>query len=53
MEAIKINLINNVYKGTVEYSTHVADYGWMAWTDNGKLAGTEGKNKQMEAIKTN
>ena len=51
MEAIKINLINNVYKGTVEYSTHVADYGWMAWTDNGKLAGTEGKNKQMEAIK--
>lgn len=51
MEAIKINLINNVYKGTVEYSAHVADYGWMAWTDNGKQAGTTGKNKQMEAIK--
>ena len=51
MEAIKINLINNVYKGTVEYSAHVADYGWMAWTDNGKQAGTTGENKQMEAIK--
>ena len=51
MEAIKINLINNVYKGTVSYSTHVADYGWMSWTDNGETAGTEGKNKQMEAIK--
>ena len=51
MEAIKINLINNVYKDTVEYSAHVADYGWMAWTDNGKQAGTTGKNKQMEAIK--
>ena len=51
MEAIKINLINNVYKGTVEYSAHVADYGWMAWTDNGNQAGTTGENKQMEAIK--
>ena len=51
MEAIKISLTNNAYNGTVEYSVHVQDYGWMAWTDNGKLAGTTGKNKQIEAIK--
>ena len=32
-------------------SAHVADIGWMDWVTDGNIAGTTGKNKQMEAIK--
>ena len=36
---------------SVSYSTHVQTYGWMTAVKDGKLAGTEGKKKRMEAIK--
>nr|WP_251006001.1 Ig-like domain-containing protein [Carnobacterium sp. ISL-102] len=36
---------------SVSYSTHVQSYGWMSEVKDGKLAGTEGKRKRMEAIK--
>lgn len=36
---------------SVSYSTHVQSYGWMTAAKDGKLAGTEGKKKRMEAIK--
>lgn len=35
----------------VLYSSHVEDKGWQVTVTNGKLSGTEGKNKQLEAIK--
>lgn len=36
---------------TVLYSSHVEDKGWQTTVKNGQLSGTEGKNKQLEAVK--
>ncbi|MEH7275471.1 SH3 domain-containing protein, partial [Neobacillus vireti] len=36
---------------SVVYSTHVQDYGWLAGVSNGKMSGTQGQAKRMEAIK--
>lgn len=38
---------------TIEYSTHVEDIGWQGAVRNGELAGTTGRNKQIEAIRIN
>ena len=38
---------------TIEYSTHVEDIGWQGVVRNGELAGTTGRNKQVEAIRIN
>ncbi|MCI8550450.1 MAG: hypothetical protein HFI68_07675 [Lachnospiraceae bacterium] len=35
----------------VTYQTHVQTYGWLPETSNGKLNGTEGQSKRLEAIK--
>ena len=42
-----------VGKPSVTYSTHVQDYGWMDFVKDGKLSGTQGKAKRLEAIKMN
>ena len=34
----------------VLYQTHVQDYGWQAWVNNGATAGTSGESKRLEAI---
>ena len=35
----------------VRYSAHVQDIGWQDYVENGKLAGTTGRNLQIESIK--
>jgi beta-N-acetylglucosaminidase len=36
---------------SVNYTTHVQDYGWLKGVSNGEMSGTEGQAKRMEAIK--
>ena len=38
---------------SLAYSTHVQDYGWMAFVENGAMSGTQGQAKRLEAIKIN
>jgi uncharacterized protein YjdB len=40
-----------VIQSLVHYSTHVQDYGWLNPESNGKISGTVGEAKRMEAIK--
>lgn len=35
---------------SINYKTHIEDYGWQNWTSNGNTSGTTGLNKQVEAI---
>jgi beta-N-acetylglucosaminidase len=63
LEAIEIVLVakggdapgstNNplIIDPSVVYSTHVQDYGWLAGVSDGKMSGTQGQAKRMEAIK--
>ncbi len=52
LEAVKINLLNSPYTGSIEYQTHIQTYGWEGqWASNGQLSGTEGKSKRLEAIR--
>ena len=53
LEAIQIELKNQLYEGNVEYSTHIQDIGWQDWKSNGAIAGTSGQSKRLEAIKIN
>lgn len=36
---------------SISYATHVQSYGWMNSVSNGKLSGTTGKSKRVEAVK--
>ncbi len=36
---------------SVSFTTHVQDYGWQGWVENGAVSGTEGEAKRLEAIK--
>ncbi|MFQ6792503.1 MAG: glucosaminidase domain-containing protein [Thomasclavelia sp.] len=45
------NVTVNKQKPSIQYQTHVADYGWLSFVSEGKTSGTTGENKQMEAIK--
>lgn len=47
MEAIKITLKSSL-EGGVKMRAHVADDGWLDWTDD--IAGTTGQCRRMEAI---
>ncbi|MEH7353723.1 hypothetical protein V7150_09100, partial [Neobacillus drentensis] len=63
LEAIEIVLVKKggeapgstdqpfLIKQTVVYSTHVETYGWMGYVSNGKMSGTKGEAKRIEAIK--
>ncbi|OLS37827.1 hypothetical protein [Bacillus sp. MRMR6] len=63
LEAIEIRLVakggqapgsvNNffVIDPSVTYSTHIQDYGWQQFVEDGALSGTSGKAKRLEAIK--
>ena len=35
----------------VKYCGHLQDIGWTNWVANGKIAGTTGQSRRMEAIK--
>jgi len=50
MEAIKISLDNQSIDGSIRYRAHVQDIGWQDYVVAGKIAGTVGKNKPIEAI---
>lgn len=49
-EAIKIQLTQKKYSGSVQYRTHVQTYGWLDWVSDGAVSGTEGQAKRMEAL---
>ena len=38
-------------KPTIKYSTHVQSHGWLEYVNEGKMSGTEGEAKRLEAIK--
>lgn len=50
LEAIRINLSNKQYTGSIMYRTHVQSYGWQNWVSDGELSGTSGQAKRLEAI---
>lgn len=51
-EAFTFQLIGAEYDGSIEYTTHVENLGWLSnWAKNGDVSGTIGKNLQIEAIK--
>ncbi|EOB3446415.1 trypsin-like serine protease [Enterococcus faecalis] len=50
MEAIKININDSKFAGSIQYRTHVKDKGWLNWVSNGTVSGTTGQKRQMEAI---
>ena len=51
LEAIKIILENPEYNGSVQYKSHIEDYGWEKdWKSSGEISGTSGKAKQLEAV---
>lgn len=35
---------------SVTYQTHVQDYGWQEWKNDGELSGTSGQSKRLEGI---
>ncbi|MCI9487275.1 MAG: cellulase family glycosylhydrolase [Lachnospiraceae bacterium] len=44
--------VKNLAEGiTVSYQTHVQSYGWQEPVENGRMAGTSGQSKRLEAIK--
>ncbi len=60
LEAIHISLGDALGNGTaytgnldigVQYTTHCQTYGWLPWSANGEMNGTEGESKRLEAIK--
>ena len=61
LEAIEVVLVEkgeevpgaNLTEPSVVYSTHVETYGWLDFSANGAMSGTEGKAKRLEAIKIN
>ncbi|MCI8274248.1 MAG: cellulase family glycosylhydrolase [Lachnospiraceae bacterium] len=43
--------VKNLAEGiTVSYSTHVQSYGWQGEVENGRMAGTSGQAKRLEAV---
>ena len=57
MEAFRIYLENprdengRELAGSIEYQAHAQSHGWMNWQTEGKVAGTEGEAKRLEAIR--
>lgn len=35
---------------SVTYQTHVQDYGWQEWKNDGEMSGTSGQSKRLEGI---
>lgn len=35
---------------SVTYQTHVQDYGWQEWKNDGEISGTSGQSKRLEGI---
>ena len=50
LEAIKIQLNNAEYRGSIEYRTHIQGIGWQDWVSDGETSGTSGQSRRLEAI---
>gem|GEM_PF-4100393 len=50
MEAIRINLEDQLFEGGIEYRAHVQNIGWQDWVGDNAESGTTGKSKRMEAV---
>lgn len=51
IETMKIKLYGGVaHYYNVYYRVHVQGFGWMGWTKNGRMAGTENMNRRIEAV---
>lgn len=37
----------------ITYNAHLQNVGWQGWVSDGKIAGTTGQNRQMEALRIN
>ena len=51
LEAITIELGENLKNLNIEYQAHIQNLGWQEWKQNGEVAGTEGQSLRLEAIK--
>lgn len=62
LEAVEIQLVSKggmapgttenscVQKKGVFYRTHIQDYGWVDWTENGQASGTEAQSRRLEGL---
>ena len=51
LEALKVEVLNAEYSGSVEINAHVADIGWQGYSSpSASMGGTTGRAKQMEAV---
>ncbi|SEJ05774.1 N-acetylmuramoyl-L-alanine amidase [Alkalibacterium gilvum] len=50
LEALKLVVDTGAMQGGIEYRSLVDGNGWQAWKRDGKLSGTEGQAKHIEAI---
>ena len=53
MEALVINLKDDVLGDMVSYSTHLSDVGWTKDVNSGEISGTTGQSRAIEAVKVN
>jgi len=54
IQAIRIVLTGDIAKThNIYYRTHISEYGWLDWTSNGKISGSEGLNKSIESYIAN
>lgn len=51
LEAIRMNVTDSEFSGTVKYSSHIQDIGWQKEQENNDISGTNGQNKRIEAVK--
>lgn len=53
MEAIKIDVGEQLTDVKLSYRAHIQDIGWQDWKTNGEMAGTTGRCLKIEAIQIN
>lgn len=51
LEALKLNLSNPTYGGSIVYSTHIQNIGWQQEVYDGETSGTTGQSLRLEAIR--
>ena len=52
MEALTVQLANQMYSGGIQYQAHIQNVGWeQGWRQNKQMVGTTGKGLRLEAVK--
>ena len=49
-QAMRINIPDKPYEGSVEYRVHIENVGWQDWKKDGEIAGIEGTSLRTEAL---